>query len=321
MSIFQTDPVFQAVSKASVSELNSAIVEGHKINVSDESGITCLDYAIMTLKYSMVNPILVFVNLLLPSEKTAMLNQSLKVLIKAIDKYNSSNSTDFSEEYTIFDSLKTAGANLSIILDEQNNTLYHYAIKMNSQFLFDALYNSNVDSNVCNIQGYDALLQAFMYNRDTYIPSLISKSTNLMITQPYNNKNLLMLAVEQNNFNIVQLLTESVGAENVEAFVNNTDNNKKCALHYVVERYNKTEAATYINYLVSKNANFNIQDIMGNTPLHYACMKLSNHNGSECHCMIKKLVENNASLYIRNYSGIMPIEMVGMDKNLISQLC
>jgi hypothetical protein len=80
MSTLFQNPVFVAVTNNDVNALNSAITQGEKINVSDDSELTVLNYAIITLKYSMVKPILVFVNLLLPSEKSKMLNEGLMTL-------------------------------------------------------------------------------------------------------------------------------------------------------------------------------------------------------------------------------------------------
>jgi ankyrin repeat protein len=317
-NFFQTNPIFVAVANANTNALNTAIIQGNKINVTDESGITALDYAILTLKYSMVKPILVFVNLLLPSEKTAMLNQSLKVLVKAIEKYSTNVNEDLSDDYAVFNDLKSAGADLSIIIDDAGNTLYHYAIKMNSQTLFDALVEANIDCNVCNASGYDALLYASVNNRVDFVTTLIPKSSNLTITEPYSNKSLLMIAVEQNNFEHVQSLLNLINDTN---YINLVDYNGKSALHRVAEQYQKTEAATYIDCFASKNGNFNIQDIFGNTPLHVACQRLSNFTGSECFCMIKRLVNNGASLYIKNNVGVMPIEMTGVSKSLINDLC
>jgi hypothetical protein len=65
------------VTNVSPADLNAAIVQGYKINDTDESGITVLDYAILTLKYAMIKPICVFVNLLLPSERNTMFSQYL----------------------------------------------------------------------------------------------------------------------------------------------------------------------------------------------------------------------------------------------------
>jgi ankyrin repeat protein len=321
MSILETNPIFQAITNNNPTELNNAVIKGNKINVTDDSNITCLDYAILTLKYSMVKPILVFVNLLIPSEKKAMLNQSVKTLIKCMDKYVSINKDeDLSDDLIVFNDLKNSGADLNLVVDEvQNYSIYHYAIKFKSMTLFNILIDTNIDSNICDVQGNDPLIYAFLYGYDEFIPTLISKSNNLKIVQNYSKKSLLHLAVERNFFEItIQLL-------NVDSsLLNLKDDSYKTPLHYVVQLYNKEVAHKYIDYFTSLNvSDFNIdsQDELGNTALHYAVAKNNSIDNSICNCMIKKLVNKGASLYIKNRHNIMPIDITGLSKNLIRELC
>ena len=155
MSFIQTNPVFAAVTNANSASLNNAIIQGHKINETEtEDSITALDYAIITLKYSMVKHILVFVNLLLPSEKSKMLNSGLKNLIKCMDKYvNTNKEEDLSNDMIVFNDLKEAGADLSIVINnEEMLYLYHYAVKLNNVDLFNTLISNNIDSNVYDIK-------------------------------------------------------------------------------------------------------------------------------------------------------------------------
>jgi len=341
MSLIQNNPIFQAVSNNDTQALNNAIIAGHKINIgiSDESGngngISCLDYAILTLKYTMVKPILVFVNLLLPSEKKAMLNQGLKTLIKCIDKYVSQNTQEdlnsLSLDYAVFDELKKAGADLSIVVDEFNMSIYHYAIKLNLEYIFNSLITSNINFNVVNSQNQSVLLYAFLYSRSSFMSTLISKidKQELTVVEPYSRRSLAHFAIEQNNFEILQQLLEVESSITSEILFLKDDSGKSL-LHYVVEKYSKTEAAMYIDYLVSKSLNIglsgsseasllNTQDMFGDTPLHYAVRKHA--SSSECDCMIKKLVNLGASLYIKNSRGIMPIEMSGINKSLIGEIC
>jgi ankyrin repeat protein len=322
---FKSNPVFQAVTNSSQTDLNNAIINGYKINVTDESsGITCLDYAILTLKYSMVKPILVsesFSNLLLPSEKKAMLNSGLKTLVKCMDKYvNINKDEDLSDDLVVFTDLKNAGADLSIIINEiEGYSIYHYAIKFKSMALFNILIDANIDSNVCDTQGNDPLIHAFLYGYSEFIPTLISKSTNLKIVQNYSKKSLLHLAVERNFF---EAATQLLSADS--SLLNFKDDNDKTPLHYVVQLYTKEVAHTYIDYFVSLNvADFNIdsQDNLGNTALHYTIAKNNTVETSMCNCMIKKLVNKGASLYIKNRQNIMPIDMSGLSRSLILEIC
>lgn len=325
MSFIQTNPVFQAVTNANISQLNNAIIQGHKINdTENENTINVLEYAILTLKYSMVKPILVYVNLLLPSEKSKMLNSSLKVLVKCMDKYVNMNSDeDLTDDLIVFNELKNSGADLSIVINESEEYyLYHYAIKFNSQALFDILIDANVDSNVYDVHGNDVLIFAFLYSRDNFIPTLISKSNNLNITQRYSQKSLLHLAVERDSYDAaVQLLSLS------PSLLSAKDDNGKTALHYVTIMYNKETAHKYIDCfstIINLNSGcgdvINAQDGYGNTALHYA---ISKNVGSDniCNCMIKSLVNKGASLYIANKQNVMPIDMCGLSRSLIGEIC
>lgn len=334
---YQTNPIFAAVTNASSTSLNNAIIQGHKINETEsEDSITVLDYAILTLKYSMVNPILVFVNLLIPSEKTKMLNNGLKTLVKCMEKYvNANREENLSDDMVVFNDLKNAGADLSLVVNTQENLyLYHYAIKLNSTELFDILVSNNVDSNVCDTQGNNILMYAFMYDRHNFIPTLITKSeasNNLTDVQNYSKKSFLHYAVERNYYEIaVQLLTAAPELLNIK------DEDAKTALHYVVERYTKEIAHSYIDYFAgmgtevpsseeaSLQAFVNAQDFRGDTALHYAIEKANSYSSSnpgECNCMIKKLVSKGASLYIKNSRGLMPIDLHGVSKEFINDIC
>jgi len=334
MSLFQTNLIFQAVNSNSSNALNNAIINGEKINVSDDSenGVTCLDYAILTLKYSMVKPILVYVNLLLPSEKTKMLNSGLKTLVKCMDKYvNANREENLSDDLEVPNDLKNAGADLSLIINTQENLyLYHYAIKLNNSEIFDMLIANNIDSNVCDIQGNNVLMYAFMYDRHSFIPTLITKSeasNNLTCVQNYSKKSFLHHAVERNYYEIaVQLLTAAPELLYLK------DEDSKTALHYVVERYTKEIAHSYIDYFVgtfgSEEASLlsfvNAQDFRGDTALHYIIEKANSYSSSNpgiCNCMIKKLVSKGASLYIKNSRGLMPIDLHGVSKEFIHDIC
>jgi ankyrin repeat protein len=318
---FKSNPIFQAVTNSNQNDLNNAIIQGNKINVTYDNGISCLDYAILTLRYSMVKHILVFVNLLLPSEKTKMLNTGLKTLVKCMDKYvNLNKDEDLSNDLAVFNELKNAGADLSIVIDENENYyIYHYAIKFKSMSLFNILIDANVNSNVYDIQGNDPLIHSFLYGYSEFIPTLISKSNNLNIVENYFKKSLLHLAIERNFFEIT---TQLLSVE--PSLLNLKDDNEKTPLHYVVELYTKETAHMYIDHFTSLNVvDFNIdsQDNFGNTALHYAVAKNNNVDNSICNCMIKKLVSKGASLYIKNTRNIMPIDMNGLSKILISEIC
>jgi len=286
MSFIQTNPVFAAVTNASSASLNNAIIQGHKINETEtEDSITALDYAILTLKYSMVKHILVYVNLLLPSEKSKMLNSGLKNLIKCMDKYvNTNKEEDLSNDMIVFNDLKEAGADLSIVINnEEMLYLYHYAVKLNNVDLFNTLISNNIDSNVYDIQGYDPLTYAFFYERVNFIPSLITKSignssgdgpifNNLTNVQRFSKKSFLHYAVERDYFEIsIQLLTLA------PELLYMKDDDSKTVLHYVVEKYTKETANKYIDYFTSVAVDVpsfvNLQDFRGDTALHYAILK------------------------------------------------
>lgn len=64
-----------------------------------------------------------------------------------------------------------------------------------------------------------------------------------------------------------------------------------------------------VNMMVRNSCDVNVQDIKGNTPLHYATL----HNDFE---ITSLLVEYNASLYIKNWIGRLPIHHAAMCGNI-----
>jgi ankyrin repeat protein len=216
----------------------------------------------------------------------------------------------------VFNDLKSAGADLNIV-DEESNSLYHYAIKMNCEALFNILIDANVDSNKINNAGHSTLLYAFLYNRVNMIPILISKCNDLTFKENHTQKSYLHYAVQCQNFEIVKQLIEAQ-----PQLLHSIDDSQKTVIHYVVENFSKEDAHTYLDYFLTKSSGdvlFNVQDNVGNTPLHTAVQKHMIRNS--CGCVIKKLVENQANLYIKNRLGVMPIEMGSMSKSFISELC
>lgn len=323
------NPIFQAVANSSSIELNTAIIQGAKINSLNEStgSINVLEYAIFTLKYSMVPTILNFVALLPEDEKKSILDQGLKTLLGCIEKYLQYNiNEDLSDDLAVFDQLKNAGADLNLKL-AYDDSLYHYSIKYNLSSIFNTLIDANIDSNVLNSSGYDPVLYSFIFRKLNFVETLIERSNNLTIQDNYTKKSLLHLAVEADRYDLVQtLLTKE------PSLINLVDYENKTALHYVARDYEKEKAKTYIDYLVSKNINVNAQDYNGNTALHYAVerngVKLygstgdgSGATGGVCHCLVKNLIASGGSLYIKNKQNEAPIECRSFDKCLLAEIC
>ena len=85
------------------------------------------------------------------------------------------------------------------------------------------------------------------------------------------------------------------------------DENKNSYLHTAVLNSNEK----LVKYYLDKNFSPNEQNILGNTPLHYA-IELKNKN------IIQLLINNGGDLYIKNNKGITPYDLA--DRKLLNSI-
>ncbi|UYC23177.1 ankyrin repeat domain-containing protein [Wolbachia endosymbiont of Aedes aegypti] len=111
----------------------------------------------------------------------------------------------------------------------------------------------------------------------------------------------ISFAVKENSFKTLKFLVNN-GA-NVNAA---SSESLRVALHVAAE-YGREDAG---QFLLSRYAKINLQDIMGKVPLHLASF----------HCqveMVELLIKHDVNIYIRDAGGRIPLDVVGDDPKSI----
>lgn len=121
----------------------------------------------------------------------------------------------------------------------------------------------------------------------------------------------IMKLVTTKNINNIDKLREAVQKDEHEI-------NKICcgrtALHELANYYNPINSKAMFQILVESNADVNIQDSNGNTPLHIAC----EHGNIE---LVSLLIQANADINILNYDNYTPMNTVILyRKNIINDV-
>ncbi|XP_063877858.1 serine/threonine-protein phosphatase 6 regulatory ankyrin repeat subunit B-like [Scylla paramamosain] len=190
--------------------------------------------------------------------------------------------------------LEKSTANIDAQNKESKDTALHIAIRMKKDDLVDLLLRYNANCNAQNSKGSTPLHLAIKHipQRVERILQCKNLQTDL-VSEDYNTP--LYLAVKKNNMVIVKKLLD-MGTANIDA---QDKKAKQTALH-VAANCGKEEI---VEVLLNHNANCNIQDSQGNTPLHLAIIK-GHHSCSE-----KILGGNTANIHLVNENQDSPLHL------------
>lgn len=142
---------------------------------------------------------------------------------------------------------------------------------------------------------------------------LLDYGVDTEISERYHYKTILRLLVEKNKGEALQLLlSHPTNKPDINATRKGMN---KTVLHYAIE----VNFFSIVELLLEKGANFDLQDLEGNTPLHYAILENKPS-------IIKLLLEKGAAINIENTQNIssfsyflkeFPIYTIQYWKNLI----
>ncbi|ATZ80688.1 ankyrin repeat/calcium channel domain-containing protein [Bodo saltans virus] len=218
------------------------------INIRDNYGKYFLNYAIIANNIELVN------FLLKKNARIDIENDDLSILAIPIHfGYNSML------EILLETDKKQFGISLINFRDRNNKIPLHHAIEKKNIDAINILlkYNSNV--NIVDKDGYNSLFYAIK-SRSIEIVKLILPHISNINAKSFAGENVLHISC---NLQLVQI-TEILIKQNI--MINAIDtNNELSPLHYSVLVNNNN----LVKILLNAGANINIQDVYGNTPLHY----------------------------------------------------
>ena len=149
--------------------------------------------------------------------------------------------------------------------------------------------------------------QNFFKNESNYIIKTLDENKELLSAKSPNNSNLLHWACSYVNKEVVKYLIEEQGfGKRVNELneLNELNESFQTPLHFVFNKVdNDTSRLELIKYLVGKNADVNLKDNNGNTPLHLACL-----NNADIE-IIKYLFENGSDLNSKDNNGNTPLHL------------
>ena len=146
--------------------------------------------------------------------------------------------------------------------------------------------------NQSSPQPLNPALQSFLsLNFDLQKDKLKSSPSLLSLSDATTGNSLLHLSVQNENYNLTEMLIE------YNADINSRNILEQTALHLAIQ----TENHKIINLLLEKNADPNVRDINGETPMHIAA-----YNGD--YKVIKLLLLFKADIYIMNNNKMYPID-------------
>lgn len=261
------------------------------VNIKDENGNYLITYAVLFNNIELVNL------LIKHNTRIDILDNDNRSLIYIAIKYG---------YYDIIDILlndNNIGVNIIDVRDIQGYVALHYAIINKNIRIINMLLKYNAKINMQNNQGYSPLHLAVIY-KNYDICKIITEYRNdndkLNINIKCNTgETALHLAVNFELCDIVLLLLKSGINPNLLDY-----DNEYSPLHYCIFIDN----INIIKYVIDFEADVNIQDIYGNTPLHYSIIE---NNYKSFTVLINN---NNINCNLVNLSGNTPLHIALIDK-------
>jgi ankyrin repeat protein len=191
------------------------------------------------------------------------------------------------------------GINILDIKDKLHKIPLHYAIQKKNKDTIKLLLENGSNTNIQDHNGYNALHLA-IFTRDIEICKIIIKYIGNINAKCNTGETALHLSTNLRLFEISKLLIDN----NIN--INITDTTHEfTALHYI----SSTNQIDLLNYIFSKQEikdkiNINIQDIFGNTSLHYAIIEQN-------YGIINLLIENkNINYNLWNIDSKIPLHLI-----------
>ena len=278
-----------------IKEHNYEIIKKHlekldpsiDLNLRDEYNEYLLTYAILYNKLDIVKLII---------EKGGKIditdNENRSILYTSI-KYGYDDITRF----LIETNKNHIGINILDIKDKSNKTPLHYAIQKKNLTIIEKLCEAGANPHMFDNTGYNSLHQS-IFTRNIDVVRLIIKYINSIDIRTNTGESALHIAVNLKLTKIAELLIENNINLNIQDF-----SHEFTAAHYIAT----TNQIELLQLIIQKKINIvdlNIQDIFGNTPLHYAFIE---ENYNIVNLIIDNVPDINYNLW--NIDGKLPLHI------------
>ena len=198
------------------------------------------------------------------------------------------------------------GISLTDISDNNGNIPLHYAIKTQNIKIINILLQFGSDVNITNHKQQNSLHLAIQTTSVDVCKKILNTNVNIN-ARTDTGETALHIACNEQLVNVVKLLIKFGININIQDY-----EYQFTALHYSVNLNN----IKLTSLLLNANADPNIQDVLGNTPLHYAIIE-TNYNILDY--MINKSSSKNIINYnIYNITSKLPIHILLENQSVLS---
>lgn len=202
-------------------------------------------------------------------------------------------------------SKNTVGKSLVDYRDNMYKTPLHHAIINKYEYGIDLLLENGANVNIIDKEKNNALFYAIRSRRLNLCQKIIKYISNIN-ARSITGENCLHISCNLQLYDITELLLEH------KIMINVHDNtNEVTPLHYCV-LLNNTKLT---KLLISHDANLNLQDIYGNTPLHYSIVENNEIIFNEI--MDHGLKSGTLNINLWNIEGNTPLHLILLYNNKI----
>lgn len=258
------------------------------MNVRDDSNVFLLTYAVLYNQEDIVKLILT------RNAKLDILDIDGRSILYIPIKYGYFNITNILLEKN----KNTIGVSIVNVKDSKGNIPLHYAIHFQDIQIFKLLLKHGANIFFSDSKGNNSLHLAVHSKNYELCKLIINHNKMIVNTRQSNGENALHIACNFELKNIVELLLKNDINVNIQDY-----DQEFTPLHYAINTWN-LDITTAI--LESGKANINLQDVYGNTILHYAV--IGKRIDVVSMLLSYKQFPQNANLW--NINGKIPLHFV-----------
>jgi len=246
--------------------------------------------------------------------KNSKNESALSILIRQYYKYLQKGSAVYIRNYIkVIKVLIDKGCNFNNVIDEEGNTAFVFFLWLQDwhTIVYLLLHHKDLDFKTKNKNGVNAAMLCASLKKTEVsreckikVSSIINlylsrKEFDLNVRDNQGNNLLMYYLITNNNFeNISKLLNRD------ESMVNQVNDKKESPLIVAT----KMGDNNITKYIITRGANLDYQDELGNTALHYAL-----ESGNKY--IIDALAYYKANIHIKNREGKSPIEIAKVSEN------
>ena len=245
--------IFNLIKEKKYEEFKNIIIKNKNINfdIYDENNNQLIFY-LVNLNLTEIIDLIIKTS----SIRLDIIDLDGRTILYNLIRYNNIELLKILLEYN----KKNIGISIIDIKDKFGYTSLHYGCIFNNLEIVKILYSYGADPYIVNNDNLNMFHIALHNNRNDILKYFLDKKVDLSFVTD-NNEIFLQLAIIYKNFEIIDLIIDDIDDINhQEGEYGLTSLHQSISINNIV----------LIKKLINRNADINIQDFFGNTPLMYA---------------------------------------------------